>query len=239
MSSKASLWLCLASFPFVYSTSFQVPLSAADQRDGPGLQKRERKRLIESKSEIDGQTDSALSIWFRMGPWLTDIRQINCQRRWPKLWSKYHWKPIKSKTLTLQLACGHIAFFFGIKGTGMVLGWSTCAVREKSTACGFCFIMLTELNTKLTTGLQHVGWKKHNTHDNIKCLADLNLQIGFSVVLFYDSFCLAYHKAENKQKWQPLLHFLGFKGVHFIMIGHPKRSERTTSDFFKCSAVFK
>lgn len=156
-----------------------------------------------------------------------------------KIMIKIPLKTYKIKDFNSSTGLWPHSIFFGIKGTGMVLGWSTCAVREKSTACGFCFIMLTELNTKLTTGLQHVGWKKHNTHDNIKCLADLNLQIGFSVVLFYDSFCLAYHKAENKQKWQPLLHFLGFKGVHFIMIGHPKRSERTTSDFFKCSAVFK
>lgn len=42
MSTKALLKLCSACFPFVYSTSFQVHLSAADQSDRPRFQGEER-----------------------------------------------------------------------------------------------------------------------------------------------------------------------------------------------------
>lgn len=72
MYTKASLQLCLACVLFVYSTSFQVPLSAADHRDGPGLRKREQKRL-KRKWQTDRQTDGQMthlpSLWSKWPLW--------------------------------------------------------------------------------------------------------------------------------------------------------------------------
>lgn len=58
MSTNAWLQLCLACFAFVYSTSFQVPLSAADQRNSSGLQKGETHWEEVRDRQTGRQTDA-------------------------------------------------------------------------------------------------------------------------------------------------------------------------------------
>lgn len=77
MSTKASLELCLACFPFVSSTSFQVPLSAADQSGGPGLRKRERKRLRWEKAGDRHETGRDRQVLCEVNPVQNGARVID------------------------------------------------------------------------------------------------------------------------------------------------------------------
>lgn len=66
-SAKASLKLCWARF-FVYSTSFQICLSAADQSDGPRLRKRlmERQTDRQADRQMLCNVNLVLAFWHRV-----------------------------------------------------------------------------------------------------------------------------------------------------------------------------
>lgn len=112
MSTKVSLRLCLACLPFVYTTSFQVPLTAADQGDVPGQGAKEThwEKVWEDR-QGDRKTNAP---WSESGlEWGRDNWHIT---RWLLiLLSNWQWTPIRKNTILLRVLLSVIHQFVNCK----------------------------------------------------------------------------------------------------------------------------